>query len=170
MDPTDVVIEKVKQREVACVFHSPEALDGAVKALLHQGFDRADIDFMASQDAVREKLGGVYIAAQELPDVPRVPRQAYIARDDVGNVLSVVVGLLLSVGALATTFSIVASGGALAVALGAAAVGSGGAVMVRLLGRERAKEPEAEMAKGGLVLWVRLVTPSLPTTAISPSR
>jgi hypothetical protein len=59
VDPTDVVIEKVKQREIAGVFHSPEALDGAVKALLHQGFDRADIDFMASQDAVREKLGGV---------------------------------------------------------------------------------------------------------------
>jgi hypothetical protein len=74
-------------------------------------------------------------------------------------VLSVVAGLLLTVGALATTFGIVASGGALAVALGAAAVGSGSAVMVRLLGRERAKEFEAEMAKGGLVLWVRVRSP-----------
>lgn len=35
---------------------------------------------MASADTVREKLGGIYVAAEELPDIPGVPRQAYVAR------------------------------------------------------------------------------------------
>jgi hypothetical protein len=157
--PSNVVIDKIRQREVAGVFGSPNALDAAVKALLHEGFDRADISFMASPEAVREKLGDIYVATEELPDVPRLPRPAYVARDDVRSALSVVAGVLGSVGVAAAAFGIVASGGALALALGAAALGGAGAVMTRLLGRERAEELERRLAEGGLILWVRVRSP-----------
>jgi hypothetical protein len=157
--PADVTIEKVKQREVAGVLASRDALEAAVERLLHEGFDRSDVALMASQDAVREKLGGVYVAPEELPDIPKVPRQAYVARADVQSAFSVVAGVLGSVGAAAAAFGIVASGGALALALGAAAIGGAGAVMLRLLGRDRAEELEKKMAEGGLVLWVRVRSP-----------
>jgi hypothetical protein len=149
------VLETVKVHEVAGVFRSREDLDGAVDDLLLAGFDRADIDLMASRDAVREKLGKIYIATEELPDIRSVPRQAYVARHEATGALVLVAGVLTTVGVTAAALSIVASGGALALALAASAIGSTGVLIARHLGRERAKELETQMTAGGLVLWVR---------------
>jgi hypothetical protein len=168
--PSDTVLERVKVREVAGVFRDAEALDRAVEALLEAGFDRSDIDLMAGLDAIRDRLGGIYLSAKELPDVPGVPRRTYIARKDTANALPLVAGVLSYVGATAAAFGIVASGGALAVALAAAAaggaVGAGaGVLLTRLLGRERAKELESQMETGGMVLWVRVRSPDLEERA-----
>jgi hypothetical protein len=149
------VLETVKVHEVAGVFRSREDLDGAVDDLLLAGFDRADIDLMASRDAVREKLGKIYIATEELPDIRSVPRQAYVARHEATGALVLVAGVLTTVGVTAAALSIVASGGALALALAASAIGGTGVLIARHLGRERAKELETQMTAGGLVLWVR---------------
>jgi hypothetical protein len=92
------VLETVKVHEVAGVFRSREDLDGAVDDLLLAGFDRADIDLMASRDAVREKLGKIYIATEELPDIRSVPRQAYVARHEATGALVLVAGVLTTVG------------------------------------------------------------------------
>ncbi|QCN97467.1 hypothetical protein D3093_19760 (plasmid) [Azospirillum argentinense] len=162
--PSDTVIERVKVREVAGVFRSPDALDAAAGALLYRGFDRADIDLMAHLDTIREKLGGVYAPAEELADVPDVPRRAYIAHEDVATTTALVAGALSYVGAAAAALGIVASGGTLALALAAAAAGGAagggvGALISRVLGAGRARELETLMAVGGLVLWVRARTP-----------
>ena len=149
------ILETVKVHEIAGVFGSREDLDGAVDDLLLTGFDRADIDLMASRDAVREKLGKIYIATEELPDIRSVPRRAYVARHDASGALVLVAGVLTTVGVTAAALSIVASGGALALALAASAIGGAGALIARHLGRERAKELETQMTAGGLVLWVR---------------
>ncbi|WP_247881695.1 hypothetical protein [Azospirillum argentinense] len=90
--PSDTVIERVKVREVAGIFRSPDALDAAAGALLYGGFDRADIGLMALPDTIREKLGGVYAPAEELADVPDVPRRAYIAHEDVATTTALVAG------------------------------------------------------------------------------
>ncbi len=155
--PADDVLERARVHEVTGIFRTRKALDAAVADLLLAGFDRADIDLMASDEAVRKKLGNVYIATEELPDVPGLPRQTYIAREDVQSALAVVAGTLSAVGVIGTVLAVVASGGALAVAL-AAAAGAGGLVALRI-GRERAKELESQMAGGGLVLWVRVRLP-----------
>ncbi|NUB25225.1 hypothetical protein [Azospirillum brasilense] len=162
--PSDTVIERVKVREVAGVFRSPDALDAAADALLYGGFDRADIDLMAHSDTIREKLGDVYAPAEELADVPDVPRRAYIAHADVATTTALVAGALSYVGAAAAALGVVASGGTLALALAAAAAGGAagggaGALISRVLGAERARELETLMAVGGLVLWVRVRTP-----------
>jgi hypothetical protein len=149
------VLETVKVHEVAGVFRSREDLDGAVEDLLLAGFDRADIDLMASRDAVREKLGKIYIATEELPDIRSVPRRAYVARHEATGALVLVAGVLTTVGVTAAALGIVASGGALALALAASAIGGTGALIARYLGRERAKELETQLTAGGLVLWVR---------------
>ncbi|MDB5396245.1 MAG: hypothetical protein JWM91_3751 [Rhodospirillales bacterium] len=158
-DPSDTVMETVKAREVAGVFRARGPLEAAADELLLAGFDRADIDLMASPDAVREKLGGIYVAAEELPDIPGVPRQAYVARDDAAGTLAVVAGTLGSVAATAAAFAVVASGGALAIALAAAAASGATALIARQIGQERARELEAHMQEGGLVLWVRVRSP-----------
>src|SRR5260221_1029256 len=106
---SDWVIELAKVREVAGVFRSRDALDAAVDALLLAGFDRADIDLIASIDAVREKLGGLYAPVEELADVSRTPRQAFTAREDTIGPLVGVAGILTFIGAAAAAISVVAS-------------------------------------------------------------
>jgi hypothetical protein len=160
----DTVIERTRVREVAGVFRSQGRLDAAVDALLLAGFDRADIDLMASIEAVREKLGDVYAPMEELADVPDVPRQAFIAREDVTLPLAGTAGILTYFGATAAALGVVASGGALPLAVaaalaGGAVAGGTGALIARLIGQERAKELEAQMAAGGLILWVRVRSP-----------
>ena len=161
---SDTVIERVKVREVAGVFRSPDALDAAADALLRGGFDRADIDLMAHPDTIREKLGGVFAPAEELADVPDVPRRAFVAHEDVATTTALVAGALSYIGAAAAALGVVASGGTLALALAAAAAGGAagggvGALISHVLGAERARELETLMAAGGLVLWVRVRAP-----------
>ena len=98
-DPSDRVLETVVVREIAAVFRDRDALDRAVEALLNAGFDRSQIDLMAGLDAIRKRLGDVYLSAKELPDVPSVPRRAYIAKQDTANALPLVAGVLSFVGA-----------------------------------------------------------------------
>jgi len=159
-EPSDTAIERIKVREVAGVFRSREALEAAIDALLLAGFDRADIDLMAGADAVKEKLGSIYVPVEELPDVPGVPRRAFLAREDITIPLAGAAGILIYLGATAAVLGVVASGGALALAAAATAAAGGlGVLIARLLGQEQAKELEGLMATGGLVLWVRIRSP-----------
>ena len=156
--------EGIKVREVTGVFRSRDDLEAAVDDLLHAGFDRADIDLMGSVDAVLEKLGGLYAPATELADLPDVPRQAFLAREDVAIPLAGTAGILTYIGATAAAFGVVASGGALATAVaaavaGGAAAGGIGALIARSIGREQARTLEEQLATGGLVLWVRVRSP-----------
>jgi hypothetical protein len=82
---SDTTLDRTRVREVTGVFHSYEALNAAVEALQLVGFDRAEIDRMASIDKVREKIGNVIVASEELADVPLVPRQAVVLARDIGT-------------------------------------------------------------------------------------
>jgi hypothetical protein len=171
-EASDAVVEKVTVREAVGIFRSREALESAVKDLLLAGFDRADIDLMASVDAVRERLGGIYAPVEDLADVPGVPRTAFLAREDVTLPLATFAGILTYIGATAAALGVVASGGALAAAVAAATVGGAvaggvGTLIARLIGREKAKELEAQLAAGGLVLFVRLRSPEREEKALS---
>ena len=164
-EASDPGAQRIKVREVAGVFRAREPLEAAVEALLLAGFDRADIDLMAGIDAVRQRLGTVYVPAEDLADVPDAPRQAFVAREDMTGTLTGAAGILSFIGATAAAFGVVASGGALAAAVAAAAAGGvataggAGALIARFLGREQAKELRTQMATGGLVLWVRVRSP-----------
>jgi hypothetical protein len=164
-EASDPGAERIKVREVAGVFRAREPLEAAVEALQQAGFDRAAIDLMAGIDAVRQRLGTVYVPAEDLADVPDAPRQAFVAREDMTGALAGAAGILSFIGATAAAFGVVASGGALALAVAAAAAGGvataagAGALIARFLGREQAKELRTQMATGGLVLWVRVRSP-----------
>jgi hypothetical protein len=164
-EASDPGAQRIKVREVAGVFRAREPQEAAVEALLLAGFDRADIDLMAGIDAVRQRLGTVYVPAEDLADVPDAPRQAFVAREDMTGTLAGAAGILSFIGATAAAFGVVASGGALAAAVAAAAAGGvataggAGALIARFLGREQTKELRTQMATGGLVLWVRVRSP-----------
>jgi hypothetical protein len=170
-DSSDTVIERQKVREVAGVFRSYDDRDAAINALLLSGFDRADIDVIASIDAVQERLGGVYVAAEELADMTRAPRQAFVGHEDITIAIAVVGGILAFAAAAPAALAIITSGGgwllAGATALAAAGFAGGlGAFLVwRRLRPERAKGLEALAAAQGLILWVRVHSPELEDKA-----
>jgi hypothetical protein len=163
---SDQAIERARVREVAAIFHSRGELDAAVDALLLAGFDRADIDILADLDEVQKALGPVHVAAEELPDIGRVPRRPFLAPEDITGTTAVVMGVFAAFGAGAAAYAVVAWDGgtmaAVAAALVAAAIAGGIAALLtirRLVGKDRAKSLEAHMAARGLVLWVRVRSP-----------
>ena len=104
-------IERVKVREVACIFHSRDALAAAVGALLLAGFDRAGIDVIVGGSLAREWLGGVHVPVEELPEVPAVPRQPFFTRDDFIEVLALAFAIVIFIGAAFAGWAVIASGG-----------------------------------------------------------
>jgi hypothetical protein len=164
-DSSDTVLERTKVREVAGVFHSRAALDAAVDALLLAGFDRADIDVIDSPDAVRERLGAVRVAAEELADVGSVPRRPVVVRDDMMVAKIVAVATLAAIGAMFAALGVVATDGGWAQAVAAAAItggaigGIGALLVTRVLARDRVKGLEPLMTAHGLVVWVRVHSP-----------
>jgi hypothetical protein len=157
------VLERVKMREVAGVFRSRDVLDAAVAGLLSSGFDRADIDIVAGTEA-RRKLGGAKVAVEELPEVPAIPRQPLLAREDLVLVSSLVLAILIFAGTAAAAWLVVASGGELRWAAAAAIVGAIaaaviGAQITRAFNRKHVRELEAQLISSELVLLVRVRSP-----------
>ena len=148
-------------REAVGVFHDYDELTAAVEDLEEAGFDRSDIDLMASWEAVEKKLGHVYKTVEALEDNPEAPRTAFVARDDVTEGRAALVGGFTYLGAIAAALGIVASGGTLALAIasavaGGAAAGGIGALISHYLGENFARRLKEQLEHGGLVLWVRL--------------
>jgi hypothetical protein len=157
------ILERVKVREVAGVFRSREVLDAAVSSLLSSGFDRADIDIVVGTEA-RRKLGGAEVAVEELPEVPAIPRQPFIAREDLVLVSSLVLAILVFAGAAAAAWLVVASGGeprwaVVAAIVGAIAAAVIGAQITRAFTRKQVRELKAQMISSELVLLVRVRSP-----------
>jgi hypothetical protein len=156
---SDTTIERVRVREVAGIFRSRDALDATVDALLESGFDRGDIA-VSSRQAARNTLG-FDVPAEEIPEIPNVPRRAFFGPEDVTLVAGMAVGILMFAGAALGIFAVTVSGGSsvaavLAALVGASLVGSIGAWIVRRLRRERAPEIDSPDIVGELVLFVRV--------------
>ena len=148
-------------REAVGVFHDWGSLQAAVDDLQVSGFDRSEISLLAGEQAVQDKLGHIYEKVADLEDDANTPRMAYVGRDSMVEAKTGVIGGLAYVGAIAAVGAVVASGGTLAWALAGAAVAGGGggligAAATRLMGRNRAKDLQKQLEKGGLLLWVRL--------------
>ncbi len=160
------------EREAVGVFHDQPSFEAATDELMESGFDRADISLLASEEAVVAKLGHRYAKVKELEDATDVPRAAYVDRESVAAGQVGVIGALTYIGALAAAGAVVASGGTLATALIGAALagGSGGLVgtaIARLVGKHYASRLHIQLAKGGLLLWVRVRDDEHETRALA---
>ena len=154
------ILQQVKVREVAGVFRSRDVLDTAVSALLSAGFDRADVDIIVAAEA-HERLKGIKIAPEELPEARTAPRQPVIAREDIILVWSLVLSILVFAGAGFAAWFVVKSGGELlwasvAATIGALAAAWLGARLARAFARKRIRHLEAQLITRELVLLVRV--------------
>ena len=150
-------------REAVGVFDDADTMEGAIEELEESGFDRAEISLLASDDAVRKKLGHRFYDAKSLQDDPAVPRKAFVSTAAVGDAEGALIGGLAYAGALVAAGVTVASGGAFGALLAAAAAGGAsgglvGGVLAALVGESQAQQIEDQLKHGGLLVWVR--TPS----------
>jgi hypothetical protein len=162
---SDAILGRARVREVAGVFHSYEALDAAVEGLLLAGFDRADIDRMAPIDEVRDKVGAVYIASEELADVPHAPRQPIVLPADTGATTALVAsvaagaaGLGMALVAVMLDYTLV-QGAVAALIVAIVAGGVAAIATLRIFKREKITGLDTFMTERGIVLWVRVRTP-----------
>lgn len=160
MDSKSDVLERVKVREVAAVFHTPEALDAAIDDLLAAGFDRSDIDRLASLDKVYERIS-TYVAAEEVADIPFAPRQSVLTRDDFTAGVVLTASLIGAAAGITAALIVIASGGnewkagIWGVLLGIPAGGISALVLARFLRRDQYRGLDWTQFDRGIVLWVR---------------
>jgi len=148
-------------REAVAVFDDEKALEAAIDELSSTGFDRAEISLLAATDTVEQTLGHRFRKVAELEDDAAVPRTFYVSKEAIGDAEGALIGGLLYVGALAAAGAVVATGGALAAAITAAALAGGtggliGATLAKLLGDHHARYLQDQLDRGGLLLWVHL--------------
>jgi hypothetical protein len=152
-------------REAVGLFTAADKMEAAIEDLEENGFDRAEISLLASEDTVREKLGHRFYDAKSLEDNPRVPRAAFVSTEALGDAEGALIGVLMYAGALAAAGMTVASGGTFG-ALLVAAIGGGasggliGGVLAGIVGEDHASKIEAQLKHGGLLVWVRTSTPA----------
>jgi hypothetical protein len=159
MNDTDPILDRARVREVTGVFYSRQALDAATNELLLAGFDRSDVDVLNSVSAIRDRA--VYIAHEELADVPDAPRWPFIGRDDVTALNVTISAIIGAASAMGTAYLVMASGGNATQAIACAAllgVIAGGISFsfVALAFQRKREDFEELLASRGLILWVRV--------------
>jgi hypothetical protein len=157
-------------REVVGIFHRTEDLELAIDDLLSSGFDRAELSLLAAEHVVEERLGHKYRKVSLLADNPVIPRVAFVSTEALGWAEGGLIAGLLYVGATVAAGAVVVSGGAVAAAIAAAAVTGGagalvGSALARWVDRRHAHYLEEQLARGGLLLWVRAWTSEDEETA-----
>jgi hypothetical protein len=148
-------------REAVGIFNRPVDLQDAIDELLSSGFHRAELGLLASEQAVKEKLGHRHEKVSMLADDPTVPRAAYVSTEAIGDAEGGLIGGLVYVGAMAAAGAIVASGGTLAALVAGAALAGGaggliGSILAKWVGDRHAHHLQEQMDRGGLLLWVRI--------------
>jgi hypothetical protein len=155
------VLEEDLVREAVGIVDDGEKLDQIVTRLTTNGFDRADIDLMASRVTIFQKLG-IYADPIVAAEASEAPRERLVTGDEVVTASALIFGTLITIGSLGAALPIVASGGALAsaaaVALAGGALGGGLARVIRnhVVGRENADDLESDLKNGGLAVFVRV--------------
>jgi hypothetical protein len=164
VDSSPDVLERTKVREVAGVFHSRRAIEAAFEDLLLNGFDRADIDRLASLDEVRRRLK-VNVSPEEAADLTPTPRRPIFAPDDITTGIAVTGSLVGAAVGIAVVFVVLASGGdggSAGIAGTLAGIGAGwiGALLLaRMFRRDQLRGLDWIEFDRGVILWVRVRSP-----------
>lgn len=146
-------------RTAIAAFDDPDALEVTVTDLEEHGFDHAEISLMADEETVQKKLGHRYQRVDEVEDDDTVPHRAFVHKGAYAEAESGLIAGLFYVGAVAAAGTVVASGGTLAAILGASLFTGGasaaiGGVLARWLEDRHARNLQAQIDRGGLLLWI----------------
>lgn len=147
-------------REAVARFEDPDRLEAAVSALQSHGFQRADISFVAREGLLGAEPVTQGRAARRAAEDPGVKREAPIDSTDVKQGRALATSTAACVAAFAAAGFTVATGGAAALAIGLAAVagigvGAAGAAIGAKAGASEREFIDAQVADGGVLLWVR---------------
>jgi hypothetical protein len=158
-------------REAVGVFETAHAFQAAIDELLSSGFHRAQLSLLASEADIRSKLGTKYRKVEELQDNLGVQRAAYVSTEAIGDGQGALIGGLAYVGAGVLMGPVAAAGGALTAIASAAVLGAGagafvGTWLAKMLGAQHAQRIEEQLARGGLLLWVRILEPQEEQSAL----
>jgi hypothetical protein len=162
-----MAMETAMMREAVALFDDPERLEGAVSDLQSRGFDRADISFLAHDALLGQPHG-----TRRLADDPAAPREPAISDTDIRQGRLLGTSLLATIaGFAAAGFTVAATGGLAAAAVAAAGgVGAIGALFGQRLAEDEAAYLEAQLARGGVLLWVRTPEPAAEQRALEVLR
>jgi hypothetical protein len=161
VDSSPDVLDRTKVREVAGVFHSRRAVEAAFEDLLLNGFDRADIDRLASLDEVRRRLK-VYVSPEEAADLTPTPRRPIFSPDDITAGVAVTGSMVGAAVGIAVVFVILASGGdgrSAGIAGTLAGIGAGwiaALLLARMFRRDQLRGLDWIEFDRGIILWVRV--------------
>src|SRR6516162_9138357 len=137
--------------EAVAVFDDPDRLENAMSDLQSNGIDRSNLSLLA-HPSLAERLPA---RSQDVADDPATPRESAVTDTDIrqGRVLGT--SLAATIAALAAAGFTVATGGVAAAAVAAGGVGAVGALLGRRLGEDQEAFLDAQLAHGGVLLWVR---------------
>jgi hypothetical protein len=142
-------------REAVAVFDDPDRLENAVSDLQSNGIDRSNLSLLA-HPSLAEPLPA---PSQGLGGDPATPRESAVTDTDIrqGRVLGT--SLAATIAGLAAAGFTVATGGVaaatVAAAVAAGGVGAVGALLGRRMGEDQEAFLDAQLAHGGVLLWVR---------------
>jgi hypothetical protein len=148
-------VKSATMREVVAVFDDPEKLESAVSELQSNGIDRSNLSLLAHPSLTERPPGN----SMRLADDPAAPRENAFTDTDLrqGRVLGT--SLAATIAALAAAGFSVTTGGVAAATVAAAAAAAGigalGAFVGRRLGEDQEAFLDAQLARGGVLLWVR---------------
>lgn len=150
-----------KVKEAVGVFRDAKALEAAVDELEVSGFDRAALSVLATDPKAKEQVERFYRTIRDIEDGKGAPYGSFVSSDSRTEGEAAVVGLPIYIGGCAGAAAVAATGGALSLAIAAAIVGGAagaglGAIFAAAVARHHALDVQAQIDKGGLVLWVRV--------------
>jgi hypothetical protein len=155
--------------EVVGLFDSLEKLQSAIDELMTHGFDRSEISLLAEDEKAREKVGSK--RSVEIEDSAEAPRMSYVESESLNEGKASLIGLLFYVGAIAGAITVWTIYGSFAEAIFAGvAAGTGaslfGVGIIKFIQRRQRGWAQAQLARGGLLLWARTRTDELERAAI----
>lgn len=158
-------------REAVALFADAERLQQAVSALRSHGFDHADLSFIAPE-ALEERPDA---RAGRLAADPETPRDAAATDTDVRQARVLGTGMAATIAGFAAAGFTVATGGVMAAVIlatsaAAGGVGAIGALIGREIDRSEASYLDEQVARGGVLLWVRLPDAAAEQRAIEVLR
>jgi len=160
---------KVEQKENAIVIRIPEAvgvfdtkeaLQAAFYDLSMVGFSRHDISILADEETVKAKLGKSYWRASELEDDPEAPRAAFVSEEAIGELEGAISGGFFFLGSFIAIMALLTPASTVAASIAAIAIGGSpgaviGALLAHRVGKRHKDYYADQIARGGLLLWVR---------------
>ena len=146
----------VKHREAVGVFQTPEALQETIDELETSGFSRHEISVLEEGDEMSERFGHETLPPEMLSENAFAPRNAQVAREDLGVVQGTIIsaGIFFGVILAISASALLPFNGVLTVLIGAAIGAAIGAGIAYGFTRKYYIKVRKQIRKGGLLLWV----------------